>query len=126
MPPRVKLPHGLTKDPRLMSTAEKGIFGLLAASIGLGVYRLATSPWGEQEKKNSMDKNDAIKNMGSEMNTTVQPTVLEISQDLKPTKSTLAVEDGVTRVETTIEPPSRVVDDGVTDIRFGDAQQRRR
>jgi hypothetical protein len=61
------------------------------------------------------------------MNTTVQPTVLEISQDLKPTKSTLAVEDGVTRVETTIEPPpSRVVDDGVTDIRFGDAQQRRR
>jgi hypothetical protein len=60
-----------------------------------------------QEKKNSMDRNDAIKNMGSEMNTTVQPTVLEISQDLKPTKSTLAVEDGVTRVETTIEPPSR-------------------
>lgn len=89
MPPRVKLPHGLTKDPRLMSTAEKGIFGLLAASIGLGVYRLATSPWGEQEKKNSVDKNDTIKNMGSEMNTTVQPTVLEISQDLKPTKSTL-------------------------------------
>lgn len=111
-----------------MSTAEKGIFGLLAASIGLGVYRLATSPWGEQEKKkNSMDKNDTIKNMASEMNTTtVQPTVLEISQDLKPTKSTLAVEDGVTRVETTIEPPSKVVDDGVTDIRFGDAQQRRR
>ena len=110
-----------------MSTAEKGIFGLLAASIGLGVYRLATSPWGEQEKKNSIDKNDAIKNMKSEMNTTVQPTTdLQISQDLKPTKSTLAVEDGVTRVETTIEPPSRVVDDGVTDIRFGDAQQRRR
>jgi hypothetical protein len=46
MPPQVKLPHGLAKDPRLMSTAEKGTFGLLAASIGLGVYRLATSPWG--------------------------------------------------------------------------------
>lgn len=107
-----------------MSMAEKGIFGLLAASIGLGVYDLATSPWGEQEQhETKSDKNDAINNMGNEINTTVlQPTVLEISNDLTPRKRALAVEDGVTRVEATIEPPSRVVDDGVTDIRFGDAR----
>ena len=47
MPPR--LPHGLKKDPTNMSRGELAIFGVLAGSVGLGVYQLVTSPWSEQK-----------------------------------------------------------------------------
>jgi len=132
MPPRVKLPHGLTKDPKLMSWGEKGVFALLAASIGLGVYDLATSPWGEQPDSSSTDKNhmgsssssfghERIKRMGG-MQSSEKPTVLELTEDLKPKRTTLAVEDGITQVDATLQPPT--VSDGVTDIKFGDPQRR--
>lgn len=112
-----------------MSLGEKSIFGLLAASIGLGVYDLATSSWGEQQQQNEKgsssslhDDDTVIQQMGNGIKGTVNPTVLELTQDLKPKRTTLAVEDGVTRVETTLQPPKAAVDDGVTDIRFGDAR----
>jgi hypothetical protein len=45
MPP--KFPHGLTKDPTIMSRAELGVFCVLMGSIGIGVFQLVTSPWAE-------------------------------------------------------------------------------
>jgi hypothetical protein len=45
MPP--KFPHGLTKDPTIMSRAELGVFCVLMGSIGVGVFQLVTSPWAE-------------------------------------------------------------------------------
>ena len=48
MPPRY--PHGLKRPPHLMSLGEKSVFAALGASIGIGVYQLITSPWGEEKK----------------------------------------------------------------------------
>lgn len=47
MPPRY--PHGLKRPPHLMSGSEKAVFAALGASIGIGVYQLVTSPWGEDD-----------------------------------------------------------------------------
>mmetsp|Transcript_8885 Transcript_8885/g.26620 ORF Transcript_8885/g.26620 Transcript_8885/m.26620 type:complete len:102 (-) Transcript_8885:73-378(-) len=47
MPPR--FPHRLRRPPTEMSKFEVGVFGLLAGSVGVGLYQLATSPWREQE-----------------------------------------------------------------------------
>ena len=48
MPPRY--PHGLKRPPHLMSGSEKAVFAALGASVGIGVYQLVTSPWGEDTK----------------------------------------------------------------------------
>ncbi len=56
MPP--KFPHGLTKDPTIMSRPELAIFGALVGSMGIGVYQLITSPWAENSLSNS-SKNDS-------------------------------------------------------------------
>mmetsp|Transcript_0 Transcript_0/g.1 ORF Transcript_0/g.1 Transcript_0/m.1 type:complete len:106 (-) Transcript_0:357-674(-) len=45
MPPRY--PHGLKKPPTDMSLFEKGVFAALGTSISIGIFQLATSPWGE-------------------------------------------------------------------------------
>eukprot|EP00540_Astrosyne_radiata_P005403 CAMPEP_0116824424 /NCGR_PEP_ID=MMETSP0418-20121206/1390_1 /TAXON_ID=1158023 /ORGANISM="Astrosyne radiata, Strain 13vi08-1A" /LENGTH=87 /DNA_ID=CAMNT_0004452795 /DNA_START=127 /DNA_END=390 /DNA_ORIENTATION=- len=48
MPPRrARLPHGLTKDPTQMSWAEWSVFGVLVGSVGIGLFQMVTSPWGE-------------------------------------------------------------------------------
>ena len=45
-----RYPHGLKRPPHLMSGSEKAVFAALGASIGIGVYQLVTSPWGEDTK----------------------------------------------------------------------------
>jgi len=138
MPPRTRLPHGLTKDPRLMSLGEKGVFGLLAGSIGLGLFQLATSPWGEEKDSPSGDDattkekaasssyfgNDRIKRIGglSAKSPISSPTVSELTQDTNGTAS-LGVDDGIVNVSQRVEPPE--VNDGVTDIKFGDSPRKR-
>jgi hypothetical protein len=75
-----------------------GVFGLLAGSIGAGIYRLATDPWSEEPiKNNSRNEKDHGGN----------PPVFEGTQDLNDTKK--SVEDG---------PPN--INEGITDIQFGD------
>jgi hypothetical protein len=56
MPP--KFPHGLTKDPTIMSRPELAIFGALVGSMGIGIYQLITSPWGETPSSN-INKDDS-------------------------------------------------------------------
>lgn len=110
-----------------MSLGEKGVFGLLAASIGIGVYKLATSPWGEQQEQ-SPSKTSSLSDMGAfgqeqqQIQQQKPQTVLELTEDLKPKRTTLAVEDGITEVDATLQPPK--VNDGVTDIKFGEPGKR--
>mmetsp|Transcript_15708 Transcript_15708/g.24435 ORF Transcript_15708/g.24435 Transcript_15708/m.24435 type:complete len:100 (+) Transcript_15708:104-403(+) len=47
MPPKVRLPHGLKKDPFDLSRGELVVIAALATSVGAGIYQLATDPWGE-------------------------------------------------------------------------------
>jgi hypothetical protein len=72
MPP--KFPHGLTKDPTIMSRPELVIFGALVGSMGIGVYQLITSPWGETPSS-SNSKDD------SSTTTTIKTTNITSSQD---------------------------------------------
>lgn len=58
MPPKVPLPHGLKKSPFDLSRAEFGIFAVLSTSVGLGIYQLSTSPWGETSDKNITKKEE--------------------------------------------------------------------
>lgn len=58
MPPRY--PHGLKRPPHLMSGGEKAVFAALGASIGIGVYQLVTSPWGEEKKSGGVSAEDEI------------------------------------------------------------------
>ena len=48
-----------------MSGSEKAVFAALGASIGIGVYQLATSPWGEDTKPgDDVTVNGAIPSFG--------------------------------------------------------------
>ena len=114
-----------------MSLGEKGVFGLLAVSIGIGVYQLATSPWGEQASPSKTNSSSDATTVGSSSSSFGQqeqiqqvksPTVLELTEDLKPKRTTLAVEDGITEIDETLQPPK--VNDGVTGIKFGDPARR--
>lgn len=49
MPPRY--PHGLKKNPLIMSSFEKMVFGILTLSIGTGMFQIVTSPWSEKQPK---------------------------------------------------------------------------
>ena len=49
MPPR--FPHGLKKNPLIMSSFEKMVFGILTLSIGTGMFQIVTSPWSENQSK---------------------------------------------------------------------------
>lgn len=40
-----------------MSSFERGVFGLLAGSVGIGLYQLVASPWGEYEEKRNPSQN---------------------------------------------------------------------
>ena len=125
MPPRVKLPHGLKKSPLDMSRAELGIAGLLAGSISIGLYQLATSPWGEEEPptNHSAQQHDRTglsygKSPKQAMGETKPLTVLEVTDDLKAKKTALRVDDGITKVGERLSSPK--VNDGVTEIHFGE------
>mmetsp|Transcript_174 Transcript_174/g.288 ORF Transcript_174/g.288 Transcript_174/m.288 type:complete len:89 (+) Transcript_174:200-466(+) len=78
MPP--KFPHGLKKDPTKMSRAELAMFGALAGSVGLGIYRLVTSPWSETHNLDEKAR---------------EPEGPEALQQQQPK----GVEDGVTKVQ---------------------------
>ena len=41
-----------------MSGSEKAVFAALGASIGIGVYQLVTSPWGEEKKPGDVVRAD--------------------------------------------------------------------
>lgn len=127
MPPRVKLPHGLTKSPFDMSRGELGIAGLLATSIGIGLYQLATSPWGEEESRtNKSEQHDRIgRSYGQSSMQTMgdfpsakAPMVLEVTEDLNAKRAAPCVDDGITQVGETVSSPK--VTDGVTEIQFGE------
>ena len=48
-----------------MSGSEKAVFAALGASIGIGVYQLVTSPWGEDAKPgDDVTGNGAIPSFG--------------------------------------------------------------
>lgn len=98
MPPR--LPHGLKRSPFDMSWGEMGVFGLLTGSIGAGIYRLITDPWSEEHIKN---------NSRNERHHGGLSPASEGTQDLNAMKR--RVEDGSTNVN-----------DGITDIQFGDSK----
>jgi hypothetical protein len=101
MPPR--FPHGLKKDPRKMSRPEIGVFAMLLGSTGLGVYQMATSPWGRRSV------------------VVVQEKEHEEESPQSPTRLLLPSISAPGPVLTT-EPPKLVttVDDGVTNVHFGD------
>ena len=73
----LRFPHGLIKDPTKMTRAELSIVGALVGSVGVGIYQLATSPWGP----------------GSE--TTRDASTTKMAQTLEPK----GVEDGVTKIQ---------------------------
>mmetsp|Transcript_28131 Transcript_28131/g.39569 ORF Transcript_28131/g.39569 Transcript_28131/m.39569 type:complete len:102 (+) Transcript_28131:418-723(+) len=58
MPPKVRLPHGLKKDPFDLSRGEFVVISALATSVGIGIYQLATGPWGEEnaEEKRTFER----------------------------------------------------------------------
>lgn len=119
-----------------MSLGEKGVFALLAGSIGLGIFQLATSPWGETDSQrqdsSSNSENDAqrigssfgherIMKMGGGRIPATSLTSSELTQDTKQTAS-LGVDDGIVKVAETVSDPR--VNDGVTAIQYGDGPRR--
>ena len=63
MPPRY--PHGLKKPPTDMSCFEKGVFAVLGMSVSIGVFQLATSPWGETGGSRANDDGVTLGNTNS-------------------------------------------------------------
>ena len=48
-----------------MSGSEKAVFAALGASIGIGVYQLVTSPWGEEKRPDDVaSADDGIPSFG--------------------------------------------------------------
>lgn len=104
-----------------MSFSEKGVFVLLAASVGLGTFQLATSPWGKdnnggasQEQRRNENENDSrIQQGGATFGDE------RISNNVRGISA--GVDDGMSKVASTVPTPK--VHDGVTSIQFGDETQ---
>ena len=82
MPPR--FPHGLTKDPTIMSRQEMSVLGFLLVSTGIGIFQMATSPWGRPVE--------------SVMKTEIN-VPMEAPQTIAEQKMVKEVDDGVTDIK---------------------------
>ena len=93
-----------------MSRPEIGVFAMLLGSTGLGVYQMATSPWGRRSVV------VVVPGKEQEEESPQSPTLLLLPPSISAPGPVL-----------TAEPPKLVttVDDGVTNVHFGDPPQQR-
>ena len=104
-----------------MSGGEKAVFAALGASIGIGVYQLVTSPWGEEKKPDDVvSADDGIPSFGESVKTFLMaacPVKIDGAEN-NPRSRTLMGEQASTR-SSFMDNSTHVKEEDVNQVDFG-------